>query len=54
MVDRRRNSTCRQLNRLPILRRVNGELGVEEVPASGDRTFAVGIESPPVSPNRTW
>jgi len=53
MVDRR-NSTRRQLNRLAhLLRRVNGELGAEDVPASGDRTFAVGDRVTARAPNRT-
>jgi hypothetical protein len=42
MVDRRHN-TRRQLNRLARqLLRVNGELGEEEIAASGDRVFAAG------------
>ncbi|HWJ64695.1 MAG TPA: MobF family relaxase [Acidimicrobiales bacterium] len=42
MVDRR-NSTRRQLNRLAHeLRRVHGEVGDQEVIASGDRRFSVG------------
>lgn len=42
MVDRR-NSTRRQLNRLAHqLRQANGEVGVEEIRASGDRRFSVG------------
>jgi len=53
MVDRR-NSTRRQLNRLAhLLRGVNGELGTDEVPASGDRTFAVGDRVIARAPNRT-
>jgi conjugative relaxase-like TrwC/TraI family protein len=53
MVDRR-NATRRQLNRLAhLLRRVNGELGVDEIPASGDRTFAVGDRVTARAPNRT-
>jgi len=52
MVDRR-NSTRRQLNRLAhLLRRVNGELGAEEITASGDRTFAVGDRVTARAPNR--
>ncbi len=40
MVDRR-NSTRRQLNRLAhLLRQVNGELGTDEIAASGDRAFS--------------
>ena len=53
MVDRR-NATRRQLNRLAhLLRRVNGELGADEIPASGDRTFAVGDRVTARAPNRT-
>lgn len=52
MVDRR-NSTRRQLNRLAhLLRQVNGELGVDEVAASGDRRFAVGDRVTARAPNR--
>ncbi len=52
MVDRR-NSTRRQLNRLAhLLRRVNGELGDDEITASGDRTFAVGDRVTARAPNR--
>jgi len=52
MVDRR-NSTRRQLNRLAhLLRRVNGELGAEEITASGDRAFAVGDRVTARAPNR--
>ncbi len=52
MVDRR-NSTRRQLNRLAhLLRRVNGELGDNEITASGDRTFAVGDRVTARAPNR--
>jgi conjugative relaxase-like TrwC/TraI family protein len=52
MVDRR-NSTRRQLNRLAhLLRSVNGELGDEEIQASGDRSFAVGDRITARSPNR--
>jgi ATP-dependent exoDNAse (exonuclease V) alpha subunit len=52
MVDRR-NSTRRQLNRLAhLLRRVNGELGDEEIRASGDRAFAVGDRITARAPNR--
>jgi ATP-dependent exoDNAse (exonuclease V) alpha subunit len=41
MVDRR-NSTRRQLNRLAhLLRQVNGELGADQIIASGHRRFAV-------------
>lgn len=53
MVDRR-NATRRQLNRLAhLLRRVNGELGADEIAASGDRTFAVGDRVTARAPNRT-
>jgi conjugative relaxase-like TrwC/TraI family protein len=53
MVDRR-NATRRQLNRLAhLLRRVNGELGADEIPASGDRTFAVGDRVTARAPNRS-
>ena len=42
MVDRR-NTTRRQLNRLAHrLRQVNGEIGTEEIIASGERRFSVG------------
>ena len=52
MVDRR-NSTRRQLNRLAhLLRQVNGELGDEEIRASGDRAFAVGDRITARAPNR--
>ncbi len=52
MVDRR-NSTRRQLNRLAhLLRRVNGELGDDEIHASGDRSFAVGDRITARAPNR--
>jgi hypothetical protein len=52
MVDRR-NSTRRQLNRLAhLLRRVNGELGHETVPATGGRDFAVGDRITARAPNR--
>ncbi|MGH9114003.1 MAG: ATP-dependent DNA helicase [Acidimicrobiales bacterium] len=52
MVDRR-NSTRRQLNRLAhLLRRVHGELGDDEVAASGDRVFAVGDRVTARAPNR--
>jgi len=52
MVDRR-NSTRRQLNRLAhLLRQVNGELGNQQVAASGDRTFAVGDRITARAPNR--
>lgn len=52
MVDRR-NSTRRELNRLAhLLRRVHGELGNEEITASGDRTFAVGDRVTARAPNR--
>ena len=52
MVDRR-NSTRRQLNRLAhLLRQVNGELGDEEIRASGGRAFAVGDRITARAPNR--
>jgi conjugative relaxase-like TrwC/TraI family protein len=52
MVDRR-NSTRQQLNRLAHrLRRVNGELGTEQLTASSDRTFAVGDRVIARAPNR--
>ena len=52
MVDRR-NSTRRQLNRLAhLLRRVNGDLGDDEIQASGDRAFAVGDRITARAPNR--
>jgi conjugative relaxase-like TrwC/TraI family protein len=52
MVDRR-NSTRRQLNRLAhLLRQVNGELGADEIAASGDRRFAVGDRITARAPNR--
>ncbi len=52
MVDRR-NSTRRQLNRLAhLLRRVHGELGDDEIRASGDRSFAVGDRITARAPNR--
>ncbi len=42
MVDRR-NDVRRQLNRLAHqLRRADGEIGTDEIPASGDRRFSVG------------
>jgi ATP-dependent exoDNAse (exonuclease V) alpha subunit len=53
MVDRR-NSTRRQLNRLAhLLRQVNGELGADEITASGDRRFAVGDRVTARAPNRS-
>lgn len=53
MVDRR-NSTRRQLNRLAhLLRRVHGELGTDEIRASGGRTFAVGDRVTARAPNRS-
>ena len=53
MVDRR-NTTRRQLNRLAhLLRQVNGELGDDQIPASGDRRFAVGDRVTARAPNRT-
>jgi len=53
MVDRR-NSTRRQLNRLAhLLRRVNGELGGDDLTATGDRTFAVGDRVTARAPNRS-
>ena len=52
MVDRR-NATRRQLNRLAhLLRHVNGELTGDLVPATGDRTFAVGDRITARAPNR--
>lgn len=52
MVDRR-NSTRRELNRLAhLLRRVNGELGDEEIRASGGRAFAAGDRITARAPNR--
>lgn len=52
MVDRR-NSTRRQLNRLAhLLRHVNGELSGDEIPATGDRTFALGDRVTARAPNR--
>ena len=53
MVDRR-NSTRRQLNRLAHrLRQVNGEIGTEEIEASGERRFSVGDRITARAPNRT-
>ena len=52
MVDRR-NSTRHQLNRLAHrLRQVNGEVGSEEIVASGDRHFSVGDRITARAPNR--
>ena len=52
MVDRR-NSTRRQLNRLAhLLRQVHGEIGAEEITASGDRRFSVGDRVTARAPNR--
>jgi conjugative relaxase-like TrwC/TraI family protein len=52
MVDRR-NATRRQLNRLAhLLRQVNGELTGDLVPATGDRSFAVGERITARAPNR--
>jgi hypothetical protein len=52
MVDRR-NSTRRQLNRLAHrLRQVNGEIGTEELVASGERRFSVGDRITARPPNR--
>ena len=52
MVDRR-NSTRRQLNRLAhLLRAVNGELGDDQLPASGNRSFASGDRVTARAPNR--
>lgn len=52
MVDRR-NSTRRQLNRLAHrLRQVSGEIGGEEIVASGDRRFSVGDRVTARAPNR--
>jgi conjugative relaxase-like TrwC/TraI family protein len=52
MVDRR-NSTRRQLNRLAhLLRQVHGEIGKDEIIASGDRRFSVGDRVTARAPNR--
>jgi excisionase family DNA binding protein len=52
MVDRR-NTTRRELNRLAHrLRQVNGEIGSEEIVASGDRRFSVGDRITARTPNR--
>jgi ATP-dependent exoDNAse (exonuclease V) alpha subunit len=52
MVDRR-NSTRRQLNRLAhLLRQVHGEIGTDEIVASGDRRFSVGDRVTARAPNR--
>ncbi|MBL8778318.1 MAG: relaxase domain-containing protein [Acidimicrobiales bacterium] len=52
MVDRR-NSTRLQLNRLAhVLRQANGELGDEEIRASGGRAFAAGDRITARAPNR--
>ncbi|MGZ7019239.1 MAG: hypothetical protein ACXVL8_18885 [Acidimicrobiia bacterium] len=52
MVDRR-NTTRRQLNRFAhLLRRVNGDLGTNEIAPSGDRAFAVGDRVTARAPNR--
>ena len=52
MVDQR-NSTRRQLNRLAhLLRSVNGELGDDQLPASGGRSFATGDRVTARAPNR--
>jgi len=52
MVDRR-NTTRRQLNRLAHqLLRANGELGDQELVASGDRHFSVGDRVTARAPNR--
>jgi hypothetical protein len=52
MVDRR-NTTRRQLNRLAhVLRQVNGELGTDEILASGDRRFALGDRITARAPSR--
>jgi conjugative relaxase-like TrwC/TraI family protein len=52
MVDQR-NSTRRQLNRLAhLLRQVHGELGDQEIAASGNRNFAVGDRVTARAPNR--
>lgn len=52
MVDRR-NTTRRQLNRLAhLLRQVHGEVGTEEIVASGDRRFSVGDRVTARAPNR--
>ncbi len=53
MVDRR-NTTRRQLNRLAhLLRAVNGELGDDQIPASGGRSFATGDRVTARAPNRS-
>jgi conjugative relaxase-like TrwC/TraI family protein len=53
MVDRR-NSTRRQLNRLAhLLRRTHGEIGAEEIVASGNRRFSVGDRVAARAPNRS-
>ena len=52
MVDRR-NTTRRQLNRLAhLLRRVHGEIGTDEIVASGDRRFSLGDRVTARAPNR--
>jgi hypothetical protein len=52
MVDRR-NTTRRQLNRLAhLLRQVHGEIGTDEIVASGDRRFSVGDRVTARAPNR--
>jgi conjugative relaxase-like TrwC/TraI family protein len=52
MVDRR-NSTRRQLNRLAhLLRQVHGEIGTDEIIASGDRRFSVGDRVTARAPSR--
>ncbi len=52
MVDRR-NTTRRQLNRLAHrLRQVNGEVGTEEIIASGERRFSIGDRLTARAPNR--
>ena len=53
MVDRR-NSTRHQLNRLGHrLRQANGEIGTEEIVATGERRFSVGDRVTARAPNRS-
>jgi conjugative relaxase-like TrwC/TraI family protein len=52
MVDRR-NTTRRQLNRLAhLLRQVHGEIGTDEIVASGDRRFSLGDRVTARAPSR--
>jgi conjugative relaxase-like TrwC/TraI family protein len=52
MVDRR-NTTRRQLNRLAhLLRQVHGEIGTDEILATGDRRFSLGDRVTARAPNR--